>query len=131
MNNKTVETIETAETWIKLSNHKNLDGLSKITSNELELIGPKGTGIINHQELGEWIERANFQLATIGRYARDQYIVLEQHGTWLNDDDTIKGQTIVFTVMKVVDRQVDFLARYDNKEEAFKISSLGDGDKIN
>jgi hypothetical protein len=131
MNHKTVETIETAETWIELSNQKNLEGLSKITSNELELVGPKGTGIINHQELGMWIERANLRLATIGRYARDQYIILEQHGTWLNDDDTIKGQAIVFTVLKVVNRQVDFLARYDNKEEALKISGLDDGDKVN
>ncbi|GAA0599297.1 hypothetical protein GCM10009001_14480 [Virgibacillus siamensis] len=131
MNHKSVETIETAETWIEFSNQRNLEGLSKITSHELELIGPKGAGVINHRQLGEWIERANLQLATIERYAKDNYIVLEQHGTWLNDDDTIKGRDIVFTVFKVVDRQVNFLARYDNKEEAFKVSGLDDEDKIN
>lgn len=131
MNNKTVETIETAEKWVELSNQKNLEGLSKITSNELELIGPKGIGVINHQELGKWIERANLQLATIEKYAKDHFIVLVQQGTWLNDDDTIKGQAIVFTVFKVVDGQVHFLARYDKKEEAFKISGLNDEDKIN
>jgi hypothetical protein len=65
------------------------------------------------------------------QYAKDQYIVLEQNGTWLNDDDTIKGQAIVFTVFKVVDRKVIFLARYDNKEEAFNISGLSDDEKIN
>lgn len=131
MNQKTVETIETAETWIELSNQKNLEELSKVTSDELELVGPKGTGVIDHQELGEWIERANLQLATTERYAKDHYIVLVQHGNWLNDDDSIKGQAIVFTVFKIIDRQVNFLARYDNKEEAFKISGLGDRDKIN
>jgi hypothetical protein len=105
--------------------------LSKVTSDKLELVGPKVTGVIDHQELGEWIKRANLQLATIERYAKDHYIVLMQHGNWLNDDDSIKGQAIVFTVFKVIDRQVNFLARYDNKEEAFKISGLGDIDKIN
>ncbi|WP_077326407.1 hypothetical protein [Virgibacillus siamensis] len=131
MNDNTVETIETAETWIDLSNQKNLEELSNITSPDLELIGPKGTGVITHQDLGEWIERANLQLATIERYAKDHYTVFVQHGTWLNDDNTIKGQDIVFTVFKVVDQHVNFLARYDNKEDAFKISGLGMGDKIN
>jgi hypothetical protein len=131
MNQKTVETIETAETWVELSNQKNLEGLSQVSSDKLELVGPKGTGVIDHQELGEWIKRANLQLATIERYAKDHYIVLMQHGNWLDDDDSIKGQAIVFTVFRVIDRQVNFLARYDNKEEAFKISGLGDIDKIN
>jgi hypothetical protein len=130
MNQITVETIETAELWVALSNQKDLVGLSELTAHELELVGPKGTGVINHQELGEWLNRANLKLSTINQYAKAQYIVLEQNGTWLNDDDTIKGQTIVFTVFKVVDLKVIFLARYDNKEEAFNISGLSDEEKI-
>ncbi|QUW21366.1 hypothetical protein JSQ81_16385 [Sporosarcina sp. Marseille-Q4063] len=131
MNQITVETIETAESWIELSNQKDIEGLSKLTDSKLELIGPKGIGVINHQELGEWLERANLKLATTNQYAKDHFIVLEQDGTWLNDDDTIKGQAIVYTVFKVVNQKVIFLARYDNKEEAFNISGLSDEERIN
>jgi hypothetical protein len=130
LNQTTLETIETAEKWIELSNHGNLEGLSKVTANELEVVGPKGIGAIDHKELGAWLKRANLKLVTINRYAKDEFSVLEQQGTWLNSDGTIKGQANVFTVCKIVDKKVTFLARYDNKQEAFKISGLSDEDMI-
>lgn len=78
------------------------------------------------------MKRANLNLTTINRYAKDNFIVLEQHGTWLNDDDTLKGQGIVFTIFKIAGRKVTFLARYDDdKYKAFEISGLTDEDKVN
>lgn len=129
VNQITVETIETAEAWVSLANQKDLEGLAQVTADELELIGPKGQGVINHLELGEWLERANLKLSTINQYAKDHFIVLQQNGTWFNNDNSVKGQAIVFTVIKVVNRKVVFLARYDNKEEAFKVSDLSDEEK--
>ncbi|MFD1607388.1 hypothetical protein [Oceanobacillus luteolus] len=125
-----MNTIETADMWVELSNEGDLEGLSKVTANELEIVGPKGTGVIDHKELGEWLKRAKLKLVTINRYAKDHFIVLEQQGTWLNPDDSIKGQGIVFTVFKIVDQNVTFLARYDNKQEAFDVSGLSDEAKI-
>ena len=125
-----METIETADIWVELSNQSNLEGLSKVTANELEIVGPKGKGVINHKELGEWLERANLKLVTMNRYAKDQFIVLEQQGTWLNPDDTIKGEATVFTVFKIEDKKVTFLARYDNEQKAFEVSGLSDEAEI-
>ena len=130
MNKTTLEIIETADIWVELSNQSNLEGLSEVTANELEVVGPKGTGVIDHKELGEWLKRANLKLVTINRYVKDQFIVLEQQGTWLNPDNTIRGQATVFTVLKIVDKKVNFLARYDNKQKAFEVSGLSDEDKI-
>ncbi|PYZ96666.1 hypothetical protein CR205_13280 [Alteribacter lacisalsi] len=131
MNQITSETIKTADTWVEFSNQKNLERLSAVTAEKLALEGPKGTGVINHQELGEWMKRANLKLTTIKRYARGQFIVLEQTGTWLNDDDSVKGTGIVFTVFKIADGKVTFLARYDHdKDKAFEVSGLSDEDRI-
>ncbi|RAR44218.1 hypothetical protein [Paenibacillus sp. MDMC362] len=127
---QTLMTIETAEQWVERSNHKDLEGLMDLTAPQIEIIGPQGSGLMNNADLGEWLERANLQLATINRYAKDERIVLEQHGTWLHEDGHIKGEAIVFTVFSVKDRKVHSLARYDGKAQAFQVSGLSEEDKV-
>ncbi|MCP3027101.1 hypothetical protein [Halobacillus sp. A5] len=130
MNEQTKQTLAIADSWVNFSNKADMDGLSEVTSNQLELVGPKGKGVINHQELYDWMQRAKLQLKTECRYARDHYVVLAQHGTWFNDDDTIKGEAVVYTVLKVENGKVCFLARYDDLESALRTSGLSEGDKI-
>ncbi|WP_052144798.1 hypothetical protein [Halalkalibacter okhensis] len=77
------------------------------------------------------MKRANLKFTTIHQYAKNSFTIFEQQGTWLNDDGTIKGQAIVFTVFRVVNRKVTFLARMDNKEVAFDLSGLSDVNKVN
>lgn len=128
--NQTLMTIETAEQWVDRSNHKDLEALIGLTATQIEIAGPRGAGLMNNEDLKEWLERANLQLATINRYAKDEWIVLEQHGTWLYEDGHIKGEAIVFTVLRVKDRKVHSLARYDGKVQAFQASGLSEEDKI-
>ncbi|WP_018922697.1 hypothetical protein [Salsuginibacillus kocurii] len=130
MDEKTKETIKIADQWVNYSNQSDIDGLSKVTSTPLELIGPKGAGKINLDELNEWLKRAKLTLETVNRYAKNNFIVLEQRGTWLHEDNTVKGKGVVFTVFKVVDSRVCFLARYDDLESAFNSSGLSEGDKV-
>ncbi|WP_411842485.1 hypothetical protein [Salinicoccus sp. HZC-1] len=124
-------TIEIAEQWIELCNSQDIEGLASITSEELEVHGPKGTTTLNKEDLKEWMERANLKLENFEAYARDNKAIMGQHGTWLNEDDSVKGEQEVYTVLVIEDQKVSALARFDDKEQAFDVSGLEEADKIN
>lgn len=101
-----------------------------MTHKDIEIFGPKGS-VIGNQHLADWLERARLHLETHTRFAKGHHIVLEQQGTWYKENGEPRGQTIVYTFMKIIEGKVAFIARYDHKEDAFQISDLNEGDKIN
>lgn len=123
-------TVEIAEQWVQFSNDKNIEALKKVTSEELKVQGPKGEKILKLDDIKNWLERANLQLATFERYLKDDKIVMGQHGTWMNPDNTIKGQQNVYTLLIVENKKVKELARFNTKEEAFGVSNINESDKI-
>ncbi|MEB7065834.1 helix-turn-helix domain-containing protein [Mammaliicoccus sciuri] len=123
-------TVEIAEQWVQFSNDKNIEALKKVTSEELKVQGPKGENILKLDDIKNWLERANLQLATFERYLKDDKIVMGQHGTWMNPDNTIKGQQNVYTLLIVENKKVKELARSNTKEEAFGVSNINESDKI-
>lgn len=125
-----ITTIETAEQWIEKSNVKDVPALLELTHTDLEIVGQKGS-ISGSHHLADWLDRANLQLETLTRFAKGHNIVLEQQGTWYDDNGEIRGQATVYTFMRITEGKVVFIARYDNKKEAFQISELSEEDKIN
>ncbi|WP_273854305.1 nuclear transport factor 2 family protein [Guptibacillus spartinae] len=124
-----LNTLKTAENWVENSNKKDIPGLLDFSHSDIEIMGPKGS-ISGSHHLTDWIERANLRLDTIRRFAKGHHIVLEQQGTWYDENGQEKGHNIVFTFMRVIDGKVVFLARYDNKVEAFQVSELDEGNLI-
>ena len=124
------ETIKIAEQWIELCNSQDVEGLASITAEELEVHGPKGTATLGKNELEEWMERANLKLETFEQYARDNKVIMGQHGTWLNEDGTAKGEQDVYTVLVFDREKVSALGRFDDKEQAFDVTGLKEEDKI-
>ena len=122
-------TMETAEQWIEYSNQKDIPGLLHFTHSDIEIMGPKGS-IRGSHHLGDWVKRANLHLHTIRRFAEGHHIVLEQQGTWYEENDQVKGESVVFTFMKIIDGKVAFLGRYDNRSEAFQVSGLNEGNLV-
>ncbi|MFI3379198.1 helix-turn-helix domain-containing protein [Mammaliicoccus sciuri] len=123
-------TVEIAEQWVQFSNDKNIEALKKVTSEELKVQGPKGENILKLDDIKNWLERANLQLATFERYLKDDKIIMGQHGTWMNAENTIKGQQNVYTLLIVENKKVKELARFNTKEEAFSASNINENDKI-
>lgn len=123
-------TVEIAEQWVQFSNDKNIEALKNVTSEELKVQGPKGENILKLDDIKNWLERANLQLTTFERYLKDDKIVMGQHGTWMNPDNTIKGQQNVYTLLIVENKKVKELARFNTKEEAFGVSKINESDKI-
>lgn len=120
-----ISTIETAEEWIEKSNAKDISSLLELTYVNVEIAGPKGSVSGSHH-LSPWLNRANLKLDTINRFAKSHDIVLEQEGTWYEENGEIKGQATVYTYMRIMERKVAFIARYDNKTEAFHASGLNE-----
>lgn len=123
-------TVEIAEQWVQFSNDKNIEALKNVTSEELKVQGPKGENILKLDDIKNWLERANLQLTTFERYLKDDKIVMGQHGTWMNPDNTIKDQQNVYTLLIVENKKVKELARFNTKEEAFGVSNINESDKI-
>lgn len=124
------ETIKLAEQWIELCNRQDVEGLASITAEELEVHGPKGSKGLDENGLKEWMERANLKLKTFEKYARDNKVLMGQHGTWLNEDASVKGEEDVYTVLVIDDQKVSAIARFNDKEQAFDVSGLGEADKV-
>ena len=122
--------IDNADRWIACCNVRDLEGLSEITAEELEVHGPKGTATIDKTGLKEWMERAKLKLETFEHYTRDNKVVMGQHGTWLHTDGTIKGEQDVYTVLVFDGEKVSALGRFDDKEQAFDVTGLEEGDRI-
>ncbi|SHN29890.1 hypothetical protein [Gracilibacillus kekensis] len=123
-------TIEIAEQWVEKSNIKDIPSLLGLTHTNIEIIGPKGSVSGSHH-LADWLDRANLKLVTVNRFAKGHDIVLEQKGTWYEDNGEIRGQATVYTYMRVTGGKVAFIARYDNKIEAFHMSGLNEENIIN
>lgn len=124
------EMIATADQWIEYCNDQDIEGLAGITSEELEVHGPKGTATIDKTGFKEWMERANLKLETFEYYARDNKVVMGQHGIWLDTDGTVKGEQDVYTVLVFDREKVSALGRFDDKEQAFDVTGLEEGDRI-
>ena len=129
-----MNTIETknvliAQRWMDASNKQNIANLLEVTDENIELVGPRGSVTGSHQ-LEPWIARANLQLETKQVFARLDYVVLEQQGTWYTDTGEIRGQGIVYTCLKIIDDKVVKLARFDEKKDAFALAELTDADEI-
>ncbi|UOQ45496.1 hypothetical protein MUN89_06005 [Halobacillus salinarum] len=118
-------TVEIAEEWVEKSNQQDIPGVIELSHSDMEILGPKGS-IRGSHHLADWFKRANLHLYTIQRFAKGQHIVLEQQGTWYEDSGQIKGESIVFTYMKVSDEKVAFLARYDNRSDALQAGGLSE-----
>lgn len=67
---------------------------------------------------------------TFERYANETNVLLSQYGTWFNEDGTIRGCQVVYTIIKVSEGRVKSLVRLDDKHDAFNVSGLCENNKI-
>jgi len=70
-----------------------------LTHTNVKIFGPKGS-FIGSQHLADWLERARLHLEKLTRFAKEHHIVLEQDGTWYEENGDVRGQATVYTFMK-------------------------------
>jgi hypothetical protein len=122
--------IQVVESWQDAANRQDTQRLLKLSDPNIEIVGPRGSAH-GHQILIEWLSRAGLTLETFRTFAKDEVVIMAQHGTWRSvETNEVMSKADVATVFHVADGQVTYLARYDGLEEALSKANLSVEDEI-
>lgn len=123
--------VELVRSFVALINRRNTDALVLLADEQIELVGPRGSGF-GRQLLRDWMGRANLSLDTFDAFARGDAFVLSQHGVWHTPTGEVTGEEDTFMHLRVGGEplRVMLFSRYTTLEEALAKSGLDKGDRI-
>lgn len=104
--------------WQDAANAGDTERLLESSAPDVETVGPRGSGY-GHESLKGWIHRAGLTLETLRTFARDDTVVVAQHGVW-HDAETgeIVGEAEVATRFRVDGGRITQLDRHDALADA-------------
>src|SRR5262249_29089988 len=121
--------LEVVRAWLNAANGQDIDVLLELSNPDIEVIGPRGSGI-GHRLLGDWLCRAGLTLDARRAFVRGQVVVVAQHGIWRSvESGEITGEADVASLFRVDGQRVVQFARYDSLAEALRAGGLGDQDE--
>jgi hypothetical protein len=124
------ETVNVVETWQEAANEQDVEKLLELSDPNIEIVGPRGVAR-GHQIFTEWLRRAGLRLETYQTFAKNDVVVMAQHGTWRSAaTNNERSKADVATVFRVANGKVIYLARYDSLEEALSKANLSLNDEI-
>lgn len=115
---------EIVQAWQDAANRQDIEQLLALSDSQIELVGPRGSGY-GHQLLQDWLGRAGLQLETRRSFARENSVVLAQHGVWHSvETGAVVGERDIASCFRVIEQQVVQFARYDSLDEALQEAGL-------
>ena len=118
------------QAWQDAVNKQDADRIVALSDANIELVGPRGSAY-GHQILRDWLNRAGLQLETLQIFARDNVVVVAQHGVWQSvDTGDAMGEADIASRFRVEDGRIVQFARYDMLHEALAEAGLTDADEI-
>lgn len=116
--------------WQDAVNRQDSTRLTELSDPQIAIVGPRGSAY-GHQVLREWLERAGVRLVTQRVFARDDVVVVAQHGVWRSaQTDGMPGEADVASVFRVRGQHVVEYARYDTLNEALIQAGLTEADEV-
>ena len=116
--------------WQAAANQQDIERLLELSDPNIEVVGPRGAAY-GHQILRDWMGRAGLTLTTLRVFARDQVVVVAQHGVWRAvDTGAFNGEANLASRFRVEDGRVTHFARYDELAIALKEAGLTDADEV-
>lgn len=117
------------QAWQAAVNRRDTDRLVELSSAEIEVAGPRGTGR-GHLLLREWMDRAGLTLETLQAFVRGNVVVVAQRGTWLSvDTGEEMGAQHLASCFRVEAGRVVRFARYDTLDAALQEAGLDRADE--
>jgi hypothetical protein len=117
------------EAWQEAVNQQDIERLLTLSAPDIEIIGPRGAAQ-GHSILRDWLNRAGLSLTTQRIFARDNVVVLAQHGKWLAaETGQVIGEAAVASCFRVAHQQVVQVARYDDLATALEAGGLTNTDE--
>jgi hypothetical protein len=112
------------QAWQDAVNAQDIERLLQLSDDEIELIGPRGVAR-GHQMLRDWMGRAGLSLETRRIFARENRVVIEQHGAWRSvETGEVMGEAEVSSRFVVQNGRVVQVARYDQLDTALADAGL-------
>ena len=113
--------------WHEAVNAGDIDRLLALSSDDVEVGGPRGTGR-GAQLLREWITRAGIQLEPDRMVQRGDTVVVEERARWRSTEDgQLTEPQLVASAFVVRNGRVTSVVRYPDMAAALKATGLGDG----
>ncbi|HEY0739172.1 MAG TPA: nuclear transport factor 2 family protein [Herpetosiphonaceae bacterium] len=124
------QAIAVVQAWQEAANNQDGEQLVALSDPNIEIIGPRGSGF-GAQLLREWLGRAGLTLETQRVFARDQVVVVAQHGVWRSvETGEVQGEADLASRFRVADGRVAQFARYDRLEQALEAAGLELADEL-
>jgi hypothetical protein len=111
-------------------NNQDIDRLLALSDPNIEIVGPRGAAF-GHIVLRDWMSRAGLTLTTQRVFARDDTVVVAQHGVWRSvETGEVVGEADVASEFRVDGQRVTYYARYDSLDEALATAGLEQADEL-
>ena len=115
--------------WIEAANERDIDRLAELSSPDIEIVGPRGSGF-GIDLLRDWLNRAGLTLQSKRTYERDGSVVVEQHGVWRSiETNEFVGEADVASRFRVEEERVVSFERYDDLGTALAAAGLEASDE--
>ena len=126
------DAVSTVRAWHEALNTGDVEELIALSSDEIELGGPRGRGTgPGAQLLRDWFERAGIHLEPYQTFHRDSTVVVEQGASWQRPGPgTTTEPQPVASVFIVKDGRVASVVRYADLASALEASGLTYSDKV-
>lgn len=104
------------ETWLAAVNEQDAVQLEALTSERVEIVGPRGNGLMDRAVLGQWLARAGFDSVPLRWFCGgDGRVVVEQLARWHDvASGKLQHRTIIGSEFHVRDGRVARYVRYDS-----------------
>jgi hypothetical protein len=114
--------------WHDALNTGDVDRLVSLSSDEVEIVGPRGSGR-GSQLLRDWVARSGIRLEMRRLFARDSAVVAEELAEWRSPDtnDVVDRQELA-TIFRVEDGRVSYIDRRPSLADALQIIGLSESD---
>ena len=71
------------ETWLNAVNDQDAAQVEAMSSDQVEIIGPRGQGVLDRGVLGQWLTHAGFTSQALRWFCgADGHVVVEQRAQW-------------------------------------------------
>lgn len=118
------------QAWQDAANRQSSDRLVELSAPDIEVVGPRGSGH-GYQLLRDWLGRAGLHLTTLRAFARDNVVVVAQHGVWRSiETGEVTGERDLASRFRIDGQHVVQFARYDNLDVALDEAGLHYSDEI-
>ncbi|HLZ30474.1 MAG TPA: nuclear transport factor 2 family protein [Chloroflexota bacterium] len=119
--------IETVLAWHAALNASDVDGLLALSSADVEVGGPRGSGR-GAELLRDWVARAGIRLQPGRCYRRGSAVVVDERAQWRSEGGELTEPQGAACVFGVRDGQVVRVVRYPDVAAALAAAGLDESD---